>query len=181
VSHSNRMTGSTRTIAIARSAAILVVTAVVVATACTGDDDGAAPPVSDADSTGTAPTTTSARDTPFCAGMIDLADRLEDADADDDTAAMIRTAYADLAELVPAEIAADFEAVRALLVDIGGSAVPTTVAPVETGDVTDATAAEGDGEGAALGDTPTERLADYVDLTCRSTANNPGPAATQPP
>ena len=50
-----------------------------------------------------------------------------------------------------------------------------------TSDASDVTAADGDGEGAVPADTPSERLADYVELTCRSTANNPGPPETEPP
>ena len=62
--------------------------------------------------------------------------------------------------------------------------MPTTDVPVTTGgpgEATDATAAEGDGEGAPVADTPSERLAAYVDFVCRGTANNPGPPDTQPP
>ena len=154
--------------------------------ACTGDDadTGSTATESQAPSD-TGPTTTNAHDTAFCAGMVDLAERVEGADESDDTAAMIRSAYADLADAVPDEIRADFEAVRELLVaQTDGTSPTTTDAAVETtdaSDVTDATAADGDGEGASLPDTPSERLADYVELTCRSTANNPGPAETQPP
>ena len=153
-------------------------------TACTGDDADTVPLATDEPApSDTGPTTTSARSTPFCAGMIELAERLDGADATDDTAAMIRESYADLADVVPDDIRADFEAVRALLVDQAeGIPTTTTDAPVPTtDDVTDATAATGDGEGAAIPDSPTERLADYVELICRSTANNPGPAETEPP
>ena len=48
--------------------------------------------------------------------MIDLAERLDEADATDDTAAMIRSTYADLDPVVPEVIRADFAAVRAQLV-----------------------------------------------------------------
>jgi hypothetical protein len=90
--------------------------------------------------------------------------------------------YADLADVVPDEIRADFEAVRQLLVDRADGTVTTTIsAPVSTIDVSDATAAQGDGEGATISDRPTERLNDYVELVCRGTANNPGPPETEPP
>jgi hypothetical protein len=114
--------------------------------------------------------------------MIELAERLEEADDNDDTATLIRSTYADLAEVVPDEIRADFEAVRQLLVDQTelGSAT-TTSAPVATSAASDATTADGDGEGLLPSDNPTERLADYVELMCWSTANNPGPPETEPP
>jgi hypothetical protein len=171
----------------ARATAIAVLPVVLgfvsAATACTGDDSDTAPPASDEVApSDTGPTTTSARNTPFCAGMIDLGERLDEADETDDTERMIREAYADLADVVPDEIRADFEAVRQLLVDqADGTATTSTSSPVPTSDVTDATAADGDGEGASIPDSPSERLADYVELTCRSTANNPGPAETEPP
>jgi hypothetical protein len=152
------------------------------ATACDGDGGDTIPlPTEEPAPNDTGPTTTSARSTPFCAGMIDLAERLDGADETDDTAAMIRESYADLAEVVPDDIREDFEAVRALLVDQAEGTATTTSAPVPTIDVTDATAADGDGEGAAIADSPTERLNDYVELVCRSTANNPGPPETEPP
>ncbi len=171
----------------ARATAIAVIAVVVglanVTAACTGDDPAAAPTAEDAQVTrDTGPTTTSARSTPFCAGMIDLTERLERADETEDTAAMIRAAYADLADVVPDEIRADFEAVRQLLVgQIDSPGASTTTSPTPTSEVSDATAADGDGEGAAPAATPTERFADYVELTCRSTANNPGPPETEPP
>jgi hypothetical protein len=115
--------------------------------------------------------------------MIELGERLEQADDDDDIATMIRSTYADLADVVPDEIRADFEAVRQLLVDRADttSAASTGPPPPTTDDVSDATAAEGDGEGAAISTSPSERLTDYVELMCRSTANNPGPPETEPP
>jgi hypothetical protein len=168
----------------ARATAIAVFVGLAGATtACTGDDPAAVPTATDLtapDDTG--PTTTNARSTPFCAGMIDLAERLEQTEATDDAAAMIRSTYAELAEIVPDEIREDFGAVRRLLVDeIDGETTSSTSAPIPPDDVTDATSADGDGEGASPAETPTERLADYVDLTCRSTANNPGPPETEPP
>jgi hypothetical protein len=171
----------------ARAPAIAVLSVILAlastATACTGDDTDTGPLATDAASpSDTGPTTTSARSTPFCAGMIDLAERLDEADETDDTAAIIREAYADLADVVPDEIRADFEAVRAVLVEqADGTAATTTNAPVPTNDVTDVTAAPDDGEGASVASSPTERLADYVELVCRSTANNPGPPETEPP
>ena len=171
-----------------RASAIAVLAVVLglanVTAACTGDDADTAPTgLDEPGPIDTGPTTTSARSTPFCAGMIELGERLGQTDDTDDIATMIRSTYADLADVVPDEIRADFEAVRQLLVDqADGAGATTTSAPVPTtDDVSDATAAEGDGEGASILDTPSERLADYVELTCRSTANNPGPAETEPP
>jgi hypothetical protein len=171
-----------------RASAIAVLTVVVglanITMACDGDGGDTAPTaVDEPDPIDTGPTTTSARNTPFCAGMIDLGERLDEAEDTDDIATLIRSTYAELADVVPDEIRADFEAVRQLLVDqADGTAATSTSAPVQTTeDVSDATAADGDGEGASILDTPSERLADYVELTCRSTANNPGPAETQPP
>jgi hypothetical protein len=156
---------------------------VSVSTACTDDDADTVPRATDEPApSDTGPTTTSARSTPFCAGMIDLAERLDGADETDDTAAMIRETYADLADVVPDDIRADFDAVRALLVDqADGTPTTTTEEPAPTTEVTDATAVTGDGEGAAIPDSPTERLVDHVELVCRSTANNPGPPETEPP
>lgn len=172
----------------ARASATAVLAVVLglagVTSACLGDDADTAPTAADEPvQIGTGRTTTSARNTPFCAGMIDLGERLAEADDTDDLATLIRSTYADLADVVPDEIRADFEAVRQLLVDqADGTGATSTSAPVlTTDDVSDATAAEGDGEGASILDTPSERLADYVELACRSTANNPGPADTQPP
>jgi hypothetical protein len=175
------MSRSARATAIAVLAVVLGLASAT--TACTGDDSGTTPTAADAGAPGdTGPTTTSARSTPFCAGMIELAERLEEADNDDDTATLIRSTYADLADVVPDEIRADFEAVRQLLVDqteLGRAT--TTSAPVATSAASDATTADGDGEGLLPSDNPTERLADYVELTCWSTANNPGPPETEPP
>jgi hypothetical protein len=113
--------------------------------------------------------------------MIELGERLAQADDDDDIATIIRSSYADLADVVPDEIRADFEAVRRLLVDRAEATATTTSPPApDPAGASDATAVAGDGEGAAIPDTPTERLADYVELTCRSTANNPGPPETEP-
>jgi hypothetical protein len=173
------MSRSARTTAIAVFPVVLALASTV--TACKGDDPDSAPLTTDEPAPDdTRPTTTSARSTPFCAGMIDLAERLDGADETDDTALMIRETYADLADVVPEEVRTDFEAVRQLLVDQADGAATSTSAPATTDDVTDATAAEGDGEGAAVADSPTERLADYVELVCRSTANNPGPPETEP-
>lgn len=153
--------------------------------ACTGDDDAATTTADPTPPTDGGPTTTSARTSEFCAGMIDLAERLDDADETDDTAAMIRSTYADLDPVVPIVIRPDFDAVRAQLVaEANGETVPTTDVPETTsgpGEASDATAAAGDGEGTAVADTPSERLAAYVDFACRGTANNPGPPDTQPP
>ena len=181
VAHSQRMSRSARATAIAVLAVVLGIATAT--TACTGDDSDTPPTGADALApSDTGPTTTSARSTPFCAGMIDLAERLEQADENDDTATMIRSTYADLDAVVPDEIRADFDAVRQLLVDQTDlGAATTTSAPVPTSDVSDVTTADGDGEGALPADTPTERLADYIELTCWSTANNPGPPETEPP
>jgi hypothetical protein len=151
--------------------------------ACDGDGGDTAPTaVDEPDPIDTGATTTSARSTAFCAGMIGLGERLDQMDDTEEIATLIRSTYADLADVVPDEIRADFEAVRQLLVDrADGTGATSTSTPPTTDDVSDATAAEGDGEGASILDTPSERLADYVELTCRSTANNPGPAETQPP
>ena len=172
----------------ARATAIAVFPVVLAlagtATACTGDDpESPALPTDAPAPSNTGPTTTSVRSTPFCVGMIELGERLEQADDDDDIATMIRSTYADLADVVPDEIRADFEAVRQLLVDRADttSAASTGPPPPTTDDVSDATAAEGDGEGAAISTSPSERLTDYVELMCRSTANNPGPPETEPP
>ncbi len=174
------MSRSARATAIAVFPVVLALASTVAA--CTGDDPGSAPLATDEPAPNdTRPTTTSARNTPFCAGMIDLAERLDGADATDDTALMIRATYAELSDVVPEEIRADFDAVRQLLVDQADGTVTTSSSTPATNDVTDATAAAGDGEGAAIAGSPTERLNDYVELVCRSTANNPGPPETEPP
>ena len=65
--------------------------------------------------------------------MIDLAERLDGADETDDTAAMIRSTYADLDPVVPVVIRPDFDAVRELLVaEADGESPTTTDAPVAT-------------------------------------------------
>ena len=116
VAHSQRMSRSARATAIAVLAVVLGLANA--ATACTGDDDDTAPTAADAPAPNdTGPTTTSARSTPFCAGMIDLAERLdagrrERRHGGDDPLDLRRSG-----RVVPDEIRADFEAVRQLLVD----------------------------------------------------------------
>ncbi len=181
MTHSLRMSRSARASAIA---VVAIALGLATATsACTGDDDDTAPSAADPQPPNdTGPTTTSLRTSEFCTGMIDLAERLDGADATDDTAAMIRSTYADLDPVVPVVIRPDFDAVRALLVaEADGESPTTTDAPVATSSPSDVTAAAGDGEGASVADTPSERLAAYVDFVCRGIANNPGPPDTQPP
>ena len=171
----------------ARASAIAVVAIALglanATSACTGDDDDTTPTAADPQPPNdTGPTTTTLRDSEFCTGMIDLSQRLEEADETDDTAAMIRSAYADLDPVVPLVIRPDFDAVRELLVaEADGESTTTTDAAVDTSSPSDVTAAAGDGEGTSVADTPSERLAAYVDFACRGIANNPGPPATQPP
>lgn len=122
--------------------------------------------------------------TPFCQGMIALAERL-DTDPPDDVEALILDTYLDLVDDVPPEIEADFLAVVA---DLQGEPGPTgepgpsaTTSDTATGDP--ATAGDPsnlDEEGRTPPDDPSQRLNAYVDATCRGVDNNPGPPPTEP-
>ena len=128
--------------------------------------------------------------TPFCAAMIELADELED-DPPDDTGEVILAAYLEIVDEVPPEIADEF---RAVIADLQGgtpaTTTPTTTTPttptsvpptsLEPGVATSAPLEDFDAEGRLPGDSPGERVNDYVRFVCRDSDNNPGPPATQP-
>jgi hypothetical protein len=131
--------------------------------------------------------------TPFCQAMIDLSDRLE-TDPPDDVEALILETYIGIADVVPPEIADDFNAV---LAELQGSPVPTvasgSIAPDSSDPLAAGSATTDPVDGAALpagdadsdegrlpSDNPTDRLNGYVNFACRDSANNPGPPATEP-
>jgi hypothetical protein len=127
--------------------------------------------------------------TPFCQGMIELADRLE-ADPPADSTAVIVDAYTELLPVVPPEIDADF---RAVLQVLRGDAAPepsaapdaptTPTGTAPSTDVTGSVVVDADplpDEGFVPDDDPAGRISAYVDFVCRDASNNPGPPPTQP-
>lgn len=122
------------------------------------------------------------RQTPFCAAMSELSQRLADA-GDEDVTEIIIDAYSAMVDEVPAEIEADFLAVLAEL----QAGTDTTSGEATTTDPTVATLAPGTGttapfweEGYLPDDDPALRLNEYVLFSCRDSQNNPGPPATEP-
>lgn len=189
---------------LARPVAVLAALAIVLV-ACDGGDDAGEDATSAVE---VAPVTVPPeRLTPFCQGMIDLADTLE-TDPPDDVEAYIIERYTALLPDVPAEIEDDFRSVLALLqadanidanidenlggtgADDGGPAAgsdSTVTAPDASGTTTPdeptGTAdplEDFDAEGRLPDGDPAQRVNDYVDFTCRDSVNNPGPAATEP-
>ncbi len=126
------------------------------------------------------------RQTPFCAALIDLNDRIV-TDTDIDAEALIVETYRSILPEVPPEIADDFLAV---LTELETGVPPPTAPPVTRPDVT-ITTDPVTGEAIAQGPddtteyffpstTPAQRVNDYVEFACRDAANNPGPQATAP-
>lgn len=175
---------------------------------CVSDGPPASEPDSEtADAPDISVTVPPSRQTPFCQTMIDLSDQLRTDDVGDDEALIIST-YESIRPEVPAEISADFDAVLDALrtgtpaptdpplpttpSTVPTSAVSTTdttteVAPPatsqteqETDDSVAPTSAPGVDVGYAAGNSPSERINNYVSFECRDTQNNPGPPATQP-
>ena len=138
--------------------------------------------------------------TPFCEAMIELSDQLRSEEVADDENLIITT-YRSIRAEVPPEISADFDAVLVAL-ETGAPAptdpplptspttVPTptasstsTVAPDAQTDVgagSVPTSSPGVDVGYAAGNSPSERINNYVSFACRDTQNNPGPPATEP-
>lgn len=139
--------------------------------------------------------------TPFCQAMIDLGTELE-TDPPADEGARIVEVYESIVDDVPAEIRDDFLAVLASLQTgepvvtaapstastAASTTAPTTAAPSGTATADDSGS---DGstpnssvapveEGYSPDDSPALRLNLWIQTNCRSTQNNPGPAATQP-
>lgn len=129
--------------------------------------------------------------TPFCEAMIELADRLE-TDPPDDAGPVILEAYLQIVDDVPPAIESEF---RAVIAELQGDAPPTTTGTTSTTTSTTistttepgSTAAPSvpgvedfDAEGRLPGESPSERVSDYVLFACRDSDNNPGPPATEP-
>ncbi len=171
----------------------MTIIALALATACSSDGDDGAP--ADADGPPVPSVTVPPeRLTPFCEAMIELADRIE-SDPPDDLGELILAAYLDILDEVPPEIENEFRAVIADLQD--GEPAPTTTTSTATstssGTPSTSTPADGtatgstslpledfDAEGRLPGDSPSERVSDYVLFTCRGSDNNPGPPPTEP-
>lgn len=125
---------------------------------------------------------------PFCEAMSDLSAQLANDGPDDPTQLIIDT-YTDLVDDVPAGIAVDFNAILTSLQT--GEPIPTV--PEPSSDTSSETSNESlssassidpaalDEEGVLPGETPGERIQDYVAFTCLGVGNNPGPQATAPP
>lgn len=129
-------------------------------------------------------TVPAARLTPFCEAMIELADELE-RDPPDDTAAVILETYLGIVDDVPPAIDNEFRAVIAELQSGGAASTTSTTTNTAADDPASSTSVPPDtenfdAEGRLPGDTPSERVNDYVLFTCRGSENNPGPPATEP-
>lgn len=170
-----------------RSVPIVVATAAALLAACDGDDateaEGTA---ADVPIVGTV-AVPEERLSPFCQAMIDLGDQLLD-DPPDDVNELVIATYEDIADEVPDEIRADFDAVLAVLrgeipppttADPTAAPEPSSEGSVPSGPITSPDGSVVD-EFIVPPATPAERLNDYVEFTCRDTANNPGPPATSP-
>lgn len=187
----------------------LAVSLIVALTACTGDDsqDGSPPePTARAQISATVPPE---RLTPFCQAMIDLTAQIRAGDVDD-AGELILDTYRRIADDAPNAIVDDFHLVLAALeageppptdpprdtVPVAATTpratTPAATSPVTSSSTTsvaaDGSVVTGSGpatsaaidEAFAPGDSPSERINSYVDFECRDTANNPGPAPTQP-
>lgn len=186
-------------------AATLTSALVVLAAGCVSDGPDASEPDTDvAPVPDISVTIPPSRLTPFCAAMIDLSDQLRSEEVVDD-GALIITTYRSIQQEVPPEISADFDAVLVAL-ESGAPAptdppLPTTpttpTSSQTTTPTTTATTVDPDGQidadtgsvptsapgvdvGYAAGNSPSERINNYVSFACRDTQNNPGPPATEP-
>jgi hypothetical protein len=142
---------------------------------CSSDDAGGSD-AADIDAPIPSVTVPAARLTPFCVAMIDLAEELE-TDPPDDAAALILETYLGIVDDVPAAIENEFRAVIAELQRSDPAAPGSTDPITSTSLLVDENF---DAEGRLPGDTPSERVNDYVLFTCRGSGNNPGPPATEP-
>lgn len=117
---------------------------------------------------------------PFCEAISDLSAQLANDEPDDPTQLIIDT-YTDLVDVVPAVVAVDFNAILTSLRT--GEPIPT-VPETSSGLSSSASSIDPaalDEEGVLPGETPAERIQDYVTFTCLGVGNNPGPQATAPP
>lgn len=138
----------------------------------TGEDTGteveAAPPVD------TTPPS------PFCAGIIELEERLADDDPNVDSAALIVATYRELLPVAPPEIADDLAAIIAG--EGGQDEVVVTEPPPEDPDpnAPPATDIDDPNEGFEPLATPAGRVATYIVTECDGVSSNPGPPPTVP-
>lgn len=121
-------------------------------------------------------TASAARSTPFCEIMLGLDAELPD-DPTVDVTDLVLDAYREALPVAPVEIEDDLAAIIDAAeagIDLSAITIPvgTTLPPT-----TDEAVAE---EGHLPDDRPTARVSEYIDFACRDTANNPGPAATEP-
>lgn len=142
---------------------------------CTGggDDDAGAPGTDGPPAAGAVAPPPSA--SPFCEGMLAIADRLSGDDRPADVTAYLVDAYREVLPDAPAELAADLEALITSLErgDDAASASPTTW-PVATSVPAD------DVVPTVIVVLPAERVAEYVSEHCARVEANPGPPPTQP-
>lgn len=190
--------------AMSRHALLAVATALVVA-GCSGSASEGERPDQGTGPTMTVPPT---RLTPFCQAMIDLADRLETEQIDDEGQLILDT-YLEILSEVPTAIEEDFRVVIARLQsgDLPELATTSTTSTTRPGSrsttattttvgrspggsastrstttttTTHGTLADAEYEGWTPDDDPAIRVNGYVDFVCRDNLNNPGPAASQP-
>jgi hypothetical protein len=171
------------------SVALGAVVLALTAGACSSDEDAK----SDSTFAETGPLRTVAvpaeRLSPFCESIADLDEQLNAAPADADTSLMIIDAYSSMVDLVPEEIRNDFLSVLAALqADPGGATATLATAP-DTAVTTPPPSAspapaptlEDFEEGYFPDDDASSRLNAYIQVACRDSQNNPGPADTEPP
>lgn len=158
----------------------MAVTALLAAACSSGDEASTA--TTSAPVVAAPVTIPASRQTPFCAGMIELtADVQRDPELSID---QIVDRYRQLLPDAPAEIAPVLSAVIDQLLARAPSSTTATTASDAT--VANPTAAPGQTlpEAEVLGYLPEQdpalQLNDYVQFACRATGNNPGPAPTQP-
>lgn len=94
----------------------------------------------------------------------------------DDPASVVARVFASVAAVAPEQVSVDLAA-AALVLESGGIAVTTStlggLGPQAQVGLVDA-------EGRVPEDDPVLRVADHIELLCRRTASNPGPAAVDP-
>lgn len=171
------------------AAAAAIGAGVLLTSSCVADSSDEATQDDVADEPTISVTVPAERLTPFCEAMIDVSDQLRSGGVEDANALIIET-YRAIRGDVPLEIATDFDLV---LEALEAGVPPPTDPPAEsqvltpesvveavTGSEPTVTFEASIDEGFDPDTSPTDRINSYVEFSCRSTGNNPGPPATQP-
>lgn len=138
--------------------------------ACIGGDDDAAPGTAAERPAGTVVPPPSA--SPFCEGMLAIADRLAGDDRPTDVAAFLVEAYREILADAPAELTPDLEALIESLEQDSELDVATATTSV--------TAPPDNVVPTVIVLLPAERVANYVTEHCGRVEANPGPPPTEP-